>query len=318
MTDGMRNLAYGIVHGAFHAMSLLPYRALYLVSDLMYPLVYHVARYRRAVVRRNIGASFPEKSPGERLRIERGFYRWLCDCIVETVKLLSVRPATLSRHIEFRNFDQIEDCFDRGQSVAAILGHYCNWEMLSTTALCFDRHREAVCGLIYHPLRNAVFDRLLVGIREGNGGRCVPKNGILRQLAALRGEGTPYLFGYISDQAPKFHDIHLWLDFLGQDTPVFTGGERIMRRMGDAVFYADMERPERGRYVCTFRLLSGDAGQEPEFGITRRFFSMLEDSVRRDPHLYLWTHDRWKRTRGDFERLYRVENGRVVGKGERP
>ncbi|MCD8296354.1 MAG: acetyltransferase, partial [Prevotella sp.] len=126
----MKALGYGIVYGLFYMVSLLPYRALYCVSDFLYLIVYHIVRYRRALVRGNITSSFPEKSVGECVSIEKGFYRWFCDYFVETVKLLSVSSDELLRHIEFRNADEIEKCFDDGQACAALLGHYCNWELL--------------------------------------------------------------------------------------------------------------------------------------------------------------------------------------------
>lgn len=288
---------YKVVYFLFYLISLLPYRALYVLSDFFYLIIYYVARYRRTVVRRNITTSFPEKTAREHLDIERRFYHWLCDYFVETIKLITVSRQELLRHIEFRNAGQIEQYFDKGQSCAAILGHYCNWELLSATGLAFERHNEAVCGLIYHSLRSQVFDRLFIKIRQSMGGLCIPKRDILRYLVSFRSQGLMNLFGYIADQTPKYSNIHLWLPFLNHDTPVFTGAERLMRKMNNAVFYVDMERPRRGKYICTFRLMTDNPAAEPEYAITRRFFTMLEETIRRDPPCYLWSHNRWKRKR---------------------
>lgn len=288
---------YKVVYFIFYLISLLPYRALYVLSDFFYLIIYYVARYRRTVVRRNITTSFPEKTAREHLDIERRFYHWLCDYFVETIKLITVSRQELLRHIEFRKAGQIEQYFDKGQSCAAILGHYCNWELLSATGLAFERHNEAVCGLIYHPLRSQVFDRLFIKIRQSMGGLCIPKRDILRYLVSFRSQGLMNLFGYIADQTPKYSNIHLWLPFLNHDTPVFTGAERLMRKMNNAVFYVDMERPRRGKYICTFRLMTDNPAAEPEYAITRRFFEMLEETIRRDPPCYLWSHNRWKRKR---------------------
>lgn len=297
-------ILYSIVHAAFYLISLLPYRILYILSDILYLIIYYIVRYRRALVRRNITSSLPGKTAQEHAGIERTFYKWLCDYFVETIKLMSVSRKELLRHIEFRNVEQIEQYFDRGQSCAAILGHYCNWELLSATGIAFRRHNEAVCGLIYHPLRNKLFDRLFIKIRQNMGGLCVPKQDTLRYLISFRNQKLVNLFGYIADQTPKYKNIHLWLDFLNHDTPVFTGAERLMKKMNNAVFYVDMERPRRGRYVCTFRLMTDDPASLPEFEITRRFFSMLEQTINRAPGFYLWSHNRWKRTHEEYDRMY--------------
>ena len=310
----MKKILYMILHGLTYALSLLPLRVHYVLSDVIFLLVYHVLRYRRKLVRKNLADSFPEKSAPERYRLERQFYHWLCDYVAETVKLLSISDKALLRHIEFRGIDQLEQVFDEGRNCAAILGHYCNWEWLSTTGLAFRRHPDAVMGLIYHPLYNDAFDQLFIDIRSAHGGHCVPKQDILRHLLTLRHENRRSLFGYISDQSPKWENMHLWLDFLNHDTPVFTGAERIMQKMNDAVFYVDMERPRRGQYVCTFRLIAAEAAREEEFAITRRFFEMLEQSIRRQPAFYLWTHNRWKRGREEFNLKYDVIDGKIIRK----
>ncbi|MBQ3875542.1 MAG: GNAT family N-acetyltransferase, partial [Bacteroidaceae bacterium] len=188
-------------------------------------------------------------------------------------------------------YEALEQCFDEGQSCAALLGHYANWEYLSATGLSMRRHSDAVMGLIYHPLRNAVFDRLFIALREQHGGTAIPKKDILRYLLRYRQEHRMSLFGYIADQSPKWENIHLWIPFLHHDTPVFTGAERIIRKMNNAVFYVDMERPRRGHYICTFRLITREPAQWEEHQLTRRFFELLEESIRREPVCYLWSHD---------------------------
>lgn len=296
----------------FRQLSRLPFWFFFLLSDFEYLLIYHVVRYRRQIVRRNLITSFPEKSETEIVAIEKGFYHWFCDYFFETLKMLTMSREEMLRHIEFQGQEAIETCFDRGQDCAAILGHYCNWEYLSATSLALTIHPDAAVGLIYHPLYNKIFDQLFVDIRQSKGGVCIPKQQILRYLVNYRREHRRNLFGYIADQGPKWENIHLWLPFLGHETPVFTGGERIMRKMHNAVFYVDMERRGRARYRCTFKLISNDAAKEDEFAVTRRFFALLEMSIRRDPCCYLWTHNRWKRTREEFERRFEIKEGKVV------
>jgi lauroyl/myristoyl acyltransferase len=310
----MKEFLYNIIYGIFYLVSKLPYRALYAISDIAYLVLYNIVRYRRDIVRRNITSAFPEKSLEECISIERGFYKWFCDYFVETVKLMSVSRQELLSRIEFRGIDKIEECFDRGQTCAGILGHYGNWELLSATGLVIKKHPEAVIGLIYHPLRSQLFDRLFINMRQSMGGVCVPKKDILRYLVSFRSQNLMNLFGYIADQAPRYRNIHLWLPFLNHDTPVFTGAERIMRKMNNAVFYIDVERPERGKYIYTFKLMTDKPGEMPEFEITKKFFVMLEQTIRREPRFYLWSHNRWKRTREEFDKEFKIENGHVVRK----
>ena len=318
----MKSISYHLLYAVIYMLSLLPFWILYGLADCFFLLVYYVVRYRRKVVRKNLTTSFPEMDAKAIKRIERRFYRWLCDYAVESVKLLSISDKNLLKRIEFRGVEEIEKVFDEGRNCAAVLGHYCNWEWLSATSLSFRTRTRTengetkdvtpLTGVIYHPLYNDAFDRLFIDIRSAHRGLCVPKQDILRHLAVLRREQRHYFFGYVSDQAPRWHNIHLWLDFLNHDTPVFTGGERIMKKMDDAVFYADVERPKRGKYICTFKLITAHAAQEPENEITRRLFQLLEGTIRRQPDFYLWTHNRWKRTHEEFDRHYVMVNGKAI------
>ncbi len=304
-------MTYYLLYGLAWLISLLPYRMLYGLSDFLYLIVYYVVRYRRGIVRKNLTTSFPEKNMHEIVSIEQKFYHWLCDYAVETIKLLTVSNHEFVRHLEFRGTEAVEQCLDNGQPCAWLLGHYCNWEYLSATALGMKRwgvepeeggessRREsrAVMGLIYKPLRNDAMDRLFLTIRQKKYGTCVSRKDILRKLVQLKQEGRMSLFGYIADQGPRWENIHLWLPFLNHDTPVFTGSERIIRKMRHAVFYVDMDRAQRGKYICTIRPITQHPEQLEEYELTRTYFQMLEKSIRRAPQYYLWTHNRWKRQR---------------------
>lgn len=303
--------------GLFYIISLLPLRILYCISDMEYLLMYYVVRYRRKIVRDNLESSFPEKTADEIKRIERGFYHWFADYFFEAIKLLSISDRELRRRFRVYNSEEVEDCFKHGQNVATILGHYCNWEWLSCVGIELPKSR--MMGLIYHPLRNAVFDELFKRIRSHEkNGVTVPKKDILRYLVNYKRQNIMSIFGYISDQAPKWENIHLWIPFLNHpETPVFTGSERIMRKMNDAVFYVEMSRPRRGYYTATYKLITKSPNSFPENEIICEFFRMLESTISREPQYYLWTHNRWKRTKEEFNRKFKVVNGKVVPKNNK-
>ena len=300
------------IYCLFYAISLLPFRLLYVLADIECFMLYHVIRYRRGVVRRNLVTSFPDKSEQEIVQIEKRFYHWFCDYFFEAVKLLSISDAELCRRFTIIKSEEVEQCFKEGQDVAAILGHYCNWEWLSCVGMNLPLERET--GLIYHPLRNKAFDYLFRKLRlHEKHSRVIPKQDILRYVLSRKKEGIRNICGYISDQGPKWKNIHLWLPFLNHEhTPVFTGGERIMRKMNNAVFYVEMSRPKRGYYTATYKLITRTPNALEPDGITRRFFQMLEQTIRREPAYYLWSHNRWKRTKEEFDRRFQVVNGKVI------
>lgn len=296
----------------FKAVSLLPLRVLYIFSDFEYLVMYYVARYRRNIVRNNLSSAFPEKDIKDIKRIERKFYRWFCDYFFEAIKLMSISREELQQRFIVTNSEEVEECFRQGQDVATILGHYCNWEWLSNVGIYLPPER--IKGLIYKPLRNKAMDEVYKYLRSHHGGTPIPKNDILRYLVQYRRQNLRSIFGYIADQGPKWQDIHLWLPFLNHETPVFTGAERIMRKMNNAVFYVEMSRPRRGYYQCTYKLITKDPNSLDNYEITRKFFSMLEETINKEPAYYLWTHNRWKRTKEEFNRRFNIVSGKVIPK----
>lgn len=301
---------FTLVYAFFYMLSLLPMWVLYRLADMGYLLIYYVLKYRRGIVRQNLVSSFPEKTNSEIVNIEKQFYRWFADYFLESIKLLSISRKQLAKRLTIINADLIENDFKEGTHVAAILGHYCNWEWLSAVTIGLPNNR--VVALVYKPIKNKIINHLFYCLRSSQGGVPVAKNDILRAVVKYKKQQTMTLFGYIADQSPRWQNIHLWLPFLHHQTPVFTGSERIMRKMNNAVYYAEMSRPKRGYYTCTFRLITKEPNSLPENDITRRFFEMLEVSIKAQPHLYLWTHNRWKRTKEEFDARFKVENGKVV------
>lgn len=305
----MGKLVYYLVYGVLWLFSLLPLRIHYVISDGVFLIVYYLVGYRKKLVRKNLADSFPEKSAKELLTIEKAFYHWLCDYFVETVKLLSISAENLKRHMVFKGAEKVNEIVETGQSCALYLGHYCNWEWITSLPLWFTP--KAKCCQVYHVLENPWADRLFLKLRGRLGAISIPMSEVLRRLATFRQQGHPVVIGYISDQVPFWNNIHHWVDFLHHDTPVLTGTERLIRGTGQAVFYLDVHRVRRGYYEGEFKLIERNPKNTKDFELTDVYFKYLEASIVRDPQCYLWTHNRWKRTREEFNIRYDEETGRV-------
>ena len=305
-------LLYYIVFAVWYVFSLLPLRILYVLSDLLFWLLYAVVGYRKAVIRKNLKESFPEKSEEELRKIEHGFYRFFCDYLVETIKMMTISKENIRRRLTFKGTELVDEIVESGQSCAVYLGHLGNWEWVTSLPLWVTP--KAQCGQIYHPLENKEFDRLFLYSRQRLGAKCIAMQDTLREILNYRKENQPVVIGYISDQVPFWTNIHHWVDFLHHDTPVLTGTERIARKVNHAVFFLDVHRVRRGYYEAEFKLITREPQKMDEFEITDIYFKLLEESIRRAPEFWLWSHNRWKRTREEFNERFDVVNGKVIPK----
>lgn len=142
----MNKTVYYIVFAFVWLLSVQPLWILYRLSDGLYYIMYYVARYRRRLVRKNLTASFPDKTEEEIADIEKKFYGWLCDYFVETIKLLTISEKEIRRRMRFEGVELLNKYVDCGRSCAVYLGHYCNWEWV--TSLPLWTSEKAVCGQI--------------------------------------------------------------------------------------------------------------------------------------------------------------------------
>ena len=272
----MKKLLYYLVYSLWYAFSLQPLCIHYCISNVMFFLIFYVLRYRRRTVWLNIVTSFPELEPEEHRDIERRFYRWFCDFLVESVKYMTISHSQIKERMVFKGTDLVNQCLSEGQSCAVYLGHYANWEWITSLPLWVIP--EAQCGQIYHPLENKDFDRLFLKTRQRFEAVCIPMNDSLRRILEYKRQGKPTVIGYIADQTPFWWNIHHWTTFMHHESAVLTGTERIARKMNQSVFYLDVHRIKRGYYEAEFKLMT----REPQitFGLAAdALFQHLEIKV---------------------------------------
>ena len=313
----MNKIVYYILVSVLFVLNKLPFCVLYLLSDIFYFLVYYIVRYRRKVVRDNLVKSFPEKELKEIVKIEKRFYSSFCDWFVEVIKYYGMDEKEIRKRMVVTGLEETRRVLAEGRSCVCYMGHLFNWEYVTSLALYFN-DKDLVVGDIYHPLENRMFDRLIKKMRDQYGAESITMANTLRRIVQISKEKKKFLIGFIADQVPTWESIHHWVDFLHRDTPVFTGTEKIARRTGAALFFVKMKRVKRGYYTAHFELFAEDASKMAEFEPTNRYYELLEKEIKENPELWLWTHNRWKRTREGYEQRMKrraQERERLQNKG---
>ncbi len=264
----------------------------YVIAELIYFFVYRCCRYRIKVVDKNLKNSFPEKSEQERRAIRKQFYHYLAEVIVSTISLASKRSkeAILS-NTEGAPISKFRE-ITHGQSWVALTAHYGLWEYLMFWAQFSNQSLVAV----YHPLENKIFDELFRRLRNHKNVVTVPLKETVRFCLEHQDgvNGLNYVVGLIADQNPPRRPTSKWFTFLNQDSIFFDGGEKIALKLKLPVYFIYQKRIRRGIYQFEYELIhDGVEGVEPH-EITRRYIEKLELLIQETPHLWLWSHRRWK------------------------
>jgi Kdo2-lipid IVA lauroyltransferase/acyltransferase len=286
----MEKAGFYLFYAINWVITLLPLRMLYVFSDLLFFILYYFPSYRRKMVATNMKNAFPEKTARELRVIEKKFYKHLADIFIETLKMTHFSEKEIRKRFVYTNPGVIQKFKDEGRNIAVVFGHYNNWEWMSATPL----YTDIKCVSIYKPLRNKYFDKFMNDLRRKNGMELTPMSSIIREIVTGNKMGINAMYAFIADQTPAKGDIHYWMRFLNQDTPVYTGPEKIAVKYDMVVIYVNNEKIKRGHYSATFEVLFEHTAGVPEHGVTEAHVRRLEESIIKYPEYWIWSHHRWK------------------------
>lgn len=282
---------------------MLPFCCLYILSGIMYPVVYYLIGYRKKVVFANLKNAFPEKSQAEIQNTARRFYRHICDITLEIIRMQYLKKEDYLKRMIFTNPELVNRYIDEGKSVMILTMHYNNWEWSS----CFPHYLNHHILGVYKPLHNRLFDVYLNEAREKQGAEMISNAQVLRRIIRAEKSGERVLLWLAGDQTPpEFHKF--WMLFMGQEAMFYPGPASLSRRFNLPVFFQHTEKTARGYYKTTFELLSEHPEELSEAEIMKKYVGRMEQIIRWKPEFYLWSHKRWKHKRPDNLPLINISN----------
>lgn len=277
-------------------LSLLPLRVLYLLSDFLFFIIFHVIGYRKDVVFGNMRKVFKDKTEEEIKPIAKEFYKHFCDLIIESLKLFSISKKEVIKRCKLVNPELLNYYFDKGRNVSMVCAHHNNWEM---AAVAFPPQADkGFISVIYSPLSNKFFDKVMQDSRSKYGMHLIPKQEVLRFFTSKREK--PTLIAFAADQSPQRSNKNVyWMDFLGQETAVMYGTERYSTRYDYSVVYLHIKKVKRGYYELILEDLVEDPNTTTKGEITEKYTRLMEKDIYGQPAYWLWTHKRWKKKRSE-------------------
>jgi len=278
-----------IVFFFLRLMSLLPFWLLYLISDFLYVILYYITGYRRKVVYENLSNSFPEKSGAELKRLEKAYFHYLGDLIMETIKMITISEKAILKRVYLTNPELIEQYHKDGRSLIAAVGHYCNWEWCVLRFSLIPKYEKI---MVYKPLQDTESDKYYLKIRGRFGVTLVAMKSTLRKLTELRRSLTFTVLA--ADQTPVRHETQYYTQFLNQQTAVFQGIEKMAIMFNSAIVFGKIKRIKRGYYEYKFVPMVDEPKQTQPYEITNLYLKTLEDMINEEPQYWLWSHRRWK------------------------
>ena len=269
-------------------ISILPYPLLYLISDILYLVMFKIIGYRKSVVLSNLTNSFQNKSKTEIDNIANKFYRHLCDLILEGIKGFTISKNDIKKRLVVKNPHIINDFFNQKRSVILVGGHYNNWEIFAQGFAISSFHK---CIGIYKPLSNKFLNNKLSKSRSKYGMNLISMKNTIRSFEDNH-DIKAIIFG--ADQNPANPKKAHWIKFLNQDTGVLFGTEKFAKKYNWPVIFVNIIKKKRGFYEVELSLVSDEPEKEKHGQITEKFTKTLEKNIINQPEYWLWSHKRWK------------------------
>ncbi len=288
----MQLLVFILVYPLIWLLSILPMKILYLLSDLIYIILYYIVGYRKKVVRNNLKLAFPEKSDQERLNIEKKSFQHFVDIFMEIIKTFTISEKEISKRFVFKNLESLNEYYNNNKSLIIMAMHYSNWEWVISISLSnLVSHQGYVA---YKKITNKYFNKKIKASRSKFKGIMIPTSELLDLIQENDINSKLSIYGLLSDQSPKLGKTHYWSDFMGVKVPIHTGAEMLAKKYNYPVLYLHTKRIKRGYYEATVEVLAEYPREFKDYEITDIFLQKIEKQIRKTPEYYFWTHKRFK------------------------
>ena len=286
----MQLLPFIVFYPLIWIISKLSFRALYVVSDLLFYFIYYVLRYRRKTGYNNLKMVFPDKTTKEIKEINKMSVINSTDAFVESFKSLNISEDEMKSRFKFKNIEVINEIKKKNQSMILLCGHFSGFEWM----FIIDRYIKSNFYAIYKRLRNKYFDRLVKKIRSRYNGRLIHTKETRKRIAENSKTDSLNIYGFASDQTPRVQKAVYWNYFMNIWVPIHTGAESIAKQHNLALVFMKIKKLKRGYYETTFEKITTTPRDFKDYEITDKYMKLVERQINKTPELYLWSHRRWK------------------------
>lgn len=286
----MQFLIYILLYPILWLISILPFRLLYVFSDFIYILIYRIIGYRKKTVRMNLKLALPNLSDKERLEIEKKSYHHLCDMFLEMIKTISISRSEIEQRFRFTNLEVYLDLEKKNKSIALMCAHYASYEWVVSM-----NHYVTYKGYgIYKKIANPHFDKLVKNIRSKFKAYLITTKQTKATIEENAKEHVLGIYGFASDQTPRWSNKLHWHHFMGIETPIHIGAESLAKQYDMNVIYLRVRKVKRGYYEASLDIMTENVQSIPNYQLSEDFMARVEKQIYEQPEFYLWTHKRWK------------------------
>lgn len=256
----------------------------------MFFLNYYVIGYRKSVVLNNLKNAFPEKSEKEIREISKKFFSNFCDYLAEMLKAFTISNTESRVRMQHLNQDLFHEAKAEGKNIILLSGHVFNWEWFNALSTIIPQKNSHP---VYRKMTNRFWEQKIKMIRNRFNNKSLEANEVIKHIFRTPNDGD-CVYMFVADQTPHVSNVNFGLNFLNQRTPAFIGYDKLSTRMDMAFIYCEMKKVKRGFYQVNYHRIYPDGEKFVEHEVVKKFHKLLENTIKKRPDNWLWSHRRWK------------------------
>lgn len=287
----MKNyLEYFLVLLFINFVSLFPLNPARRIGIFLSNISYIFLFKRRKITIENLANSFPEKSIKEIKIIAKKVFQNIGITFIEFA-LFPKLNKKITDLVKYRNLDLMFEKCKLGKGLIMLSGHFGNWELNAFSTGYISGYPLTI---IVKTQSNKLVDKLINKHRTLLGNKVVPMQNSVREILNVLNTGG--VVAMLADQsAPK---ESVFINFFNREVATFQGPAVFALKTKAPLLMGFIIRNEDFTYeVILEEIQTNDLDDYNEQNVkilTQRHTALLEEYIRKYPHLWMWTHRRWK------------------------
>ena len=281
-------LEFALVRIVSACLRLLPMTAVRACGEMLGRTVALVDGFHRRIALDNLAHAFPTRTPAEREAVCRAMFAHFGRLLLELIKFGTISDEEILARVDVDGEEHVRQAYQQGRGVLFFTGHFGYWEMI---AIAFSL-RVAPVSVLARPLDNPYLHAMLERIRTRSGNAVIYRQGAVRKV--FRELEANHGVALLIDQ--HMHTDAVYVDFFDRPAATTSALAALALRTGAAVIPTFALPLPGGRYRLVLERPVPPPVNDPDaiHTFTQRCTDVLEMYVRRDPHLWLWMHRRWR------------------------
>ncbi len=251
-------------------------------------IAFNLLKSKRRIAMENLKLAFGKELDEKKIEeIARKCFQHFGILIFDLLWLMKKGEEEIRKITKIRGIEILREAKESKKGVLLLSAHFGNWEIVPHSLALQGFHINSIA----RKLDNPYLEKVLSKFRERHGNRIIYKQDARKEAIEILKKGD--FLAILADQNTlKNHGV--FVDFFG--TPACTS-------IGLALFHIKYDSPiipifcypdENYNYLIEIKKPLEKEPDEDVLKITQKYTKIIEDEIKKSPHLWLWVHQRWK------------------------